>query len=333
MSGVQHKTVTAADDGQRLDRWFKKHVPGVPFGLLQKLIRKGQIRVDGKRAKTDTRLTAGQDVRIPPLADHETEEKPVYRLSPGDKDFVAGLVIYDDGDIVAINKPGGLPSQGGSGQLRHVDGLLEALKNKDGLRPHLIHRLDKETSGVLLCARTPESIRALGKSFTQRSVKKIYGAILSPAPESQDGTIRAPLSKIKDRSIIDEENGKYAETDFIVLDRLGNRAAFVAFWPRTGRNHQIRVHAAAALGCPVLGDNRYARRPDQNTDKDGTDGPPPPLADGLAKRVHLHAFRLRIPHPRTRQILDIAAPLPHDLVKSWKRLGFTPTLKHDPFEE
>ena len=210
MSGVQHKTVTAADDGQRLDRWFKKHVPGVPFGLLQKLIRKGQIRVDGKRAKTDTRLTAGQDVRIPPLADHETEEKPVYRLSPGDKDFVAGLVIYDDGDIVAINKPGGLPSQGGSGQLRHVDGLLEALKNKDGLRPHLIHRLDKETSGVLLCARTPESIRALGKSFTQRSVKKIYGAILSPAPESQDGTIRAPLSKIKDRSIIDEENGKYA---------------------------------------------------------------------------------------------------------------------------
>lgn len=324
MSGVEHKIVGPEDDGQRLDRWFKKHVPGVPFGLLQKLIRKGQVRVDGKRAKTDTRLTAGQDIRIPPVQDQQDKKPYIPHLSDEDKAFMRSLVIYDDGDIVAIDKPEGLATQGGTGQgNRHVDALLPALKNKEGIAPRLVHRLDKETSGVLLMARSAAAVRALGESFKRKDARKIYLAITVPVPEDQEGTIRAPLLKIKDKTVIDEEEGKYAETDFIVLDQAGTEAAFIAFWPRTGRTHQIRAHAAYALETPILGDGRYGGKlPESLENLD------------LSDRLHLHAARLIVPHPLSKKkMLDISAPLPPELRKSWKALGFDPKLKTDPFTE
>ncbi|MCB9988381.1 MAG: RluA family pseudouridine synthase [Rhodospirillales bacterium] len=322
MSGVQHITVGPEDDGQRLDRWFKKHVPGVPFGLLQKLIRKGQIRVDGKRAKTDTRLTTGQDVRIPPVQDPETKSK-IRRLSPEEKAYIRSLVIYDDGDVVALNKPEGIATQGGTGQGgHHIDGLLDGLKNKDGIAPRLVHRLDKETSGVLLLARSAAAVRKLGDSFKSKDVKKIYVAIVVPAPEEYEGTVKAPLLKVKDKTVVDTDEGKYAATDFVVLDKAGKAAAFMAFWPRTGRTHQIRVHAASVMECPILGDDRYGGKvPEELEELD------------LAKRMHLHALRIIVPHPvQNKKILDLKAPLPDDLRKSWKALGFSPNLKIDPFE-
>ncbi len=323
MSGVQHKIVGPEDDGQRLDRWFKKHVPGVPFGLLQKLIRKGQIRVDGKRAKTDTRLSAGQDVRIPPVQDPETKPK-TRKLSVEDKAFIQSLVIYDDGDVVALNKPEGLATQGGTGQGgRHVDALLEGLKNKEGTAPRLIHRLDKETSGVLLCARSAQAVRELGAQFKRRDVKKIYMALTIGVPEQREGTVRAPLLKVKDKTVIDEDEGKRAETDFMVIDHAGKEAAFVAFWPRTGRTHQIRVHAADVLETPILSDGRYGGKIPEELE-----------SLGLAGRLHLHAARLILPHPlQKRKILDLKALLPPELAKSWRALGFETALREDPFAE
>lgn len=315
MSDVRHITVSESDDGQRLDRWMKKIVPEIPFVLAQKLIRKGQVRVDGKRAQMDTRLSAGQDVRIPPV---ETKAKTKKEYIPNDKDrqLLAEITIFDDGDIIAFNKPSGLASQGGGGVEWQIDEMLVLLADRKGRRPMLIHRLDRDTSGVLLCARSPSAIRNLGKSMMGRQASKIYWALTVPAPEQNEGLIRAPLAKatgpIKDRMVIDEgPDSKYAATDFHVMERAGTKAAFVAFRPQTGRTHQIRVHAADALHCPLIGDDKYggaeARLPDM----------------GLADRLHLHARRLRIPHPALpNKTLDITAPLPPELEKSWRAFGF-----------
>lgn len=323
MSGVTKITVKEEDEGQRLDRWIKKRVPDLPWALAQKLIRKGAIRVDGKRGKTDTRLSAGQEIRIPP---HEDKPKTgdAYRPGKNDEALIKAMVIYDDGDVVAINKPWGLASQGGGGVERHVDGMAQFLENKKGLRPRLIHRLDRDTSGVLLMARSAEAVRRLGKSFMGRRVRKIYWAIVAPAPPQNDGVIKASLAKAKgpdkDRMVIDDgEDSKTAVTDFEVIERAHTEAAFVAFWPRTGRTHQIRVHAADALRCPIVGDEKYGGK-DMG-------------AAGLSPRLHLHARRLVIEHPLTGKTLDIAADLPPELKKSWKALGFDPACRTDPFGE
>jgi 23S rRNA pseudouridine955/2504/2580 synthase len=324
MNGVRTIKVTEEDDGQRLDRWLKKRVPEIPYGLMQKFIRKGAIRVDGKRGKTDTRLAAGQEIRIPPVEDKPQTESG-YRPGKGDEAFVKSITIYDDGDIMAINKPWGLASQGGGGVERHVDGMMESVLNKKGLRPRLIHRLDRDTSGILLLARSAEAVRRLGKIFMGRRVRKIYWAITAPAPSQDDGVIEASLVKgmkgaEKDRMIIDDgEDSKHAITDFSVLERAGKQAAFVAFWPRTGRTHQIRVHAADALKCPIVGDPKY--------------GGAEMSSAGLAPRLHLHARRLVLEHPMTGKELEIIAPLPDELKQSWKALGFDPNTRGDPFRE
>lgn len=318
MSGERIIKVSEEDDGQRLDRWIKKRAPEVPYALAQKLIRKGAIRVDGRKSKTDSRLAAGQEVRIPAVEDRGVQNPKGMKRETGDPDYIRSMIIRDDGDIVALNKPGDIATQGGGGVERHIDGLLEHLKDRKDRRPRLIHRLDRDTSGVLLCARTQESVRGLGKSFHDRSAQKIYWAVVVPAPAQDEGTIKAPLAKAtgehKDRMYVDEgEESKMAITDFIVMERAGKKAAFVAFLPRTGRTHQIRVHAADVLGCPIMGDGKYGGAAAR---LEGMD---------LSPRLHLHARRLVLPHPKGGKRLDFTASLPPELQKTWDAFGFDTT--------
>ncbi|MGH1402646.1 MAG: RluA family pseudouridine synthase [Alphaproteobacteria bacterium] len=332
MSELKFIKVKEDDDGQRLDRWIKKYVPEMPYILAQKLMRKGQIRVDGKRAKPETRIVAGQEVKIPPFSEGNGVRKVMKKkITDDDRIFMREMVIYEDEDIIALNKPAGLATQGGTGTKRHIDGLLEVFKNKEGVVPRLVHRLDKDTSGVLLLARSAKCARELGFAFKDRNVRKVYWAVVTPTPEMLDGTIRAPILKSGgnyEKMVIDEEEGKYAETEYSVLENAGRAAAFVAFWPRTGRTHQIRVHAAQALGSSIIGDGKYRAEKDEECKLLDAD-----LAGlNLAKRLHLHARRLILPHPMKKtKTLDITAPLSPELVKSWKALGFNHKDKQDPF--
>ncbi len=331
---LRHITVTQDDDGQRLDRWLKRVAPDVPYVLVQKLLRKGQIRIDGKRVKPDTKLVAGQSVKIPPVAKLDDQHskrglKELQIISSEDEDFIRSLVIHDDGDVIALNKPAGIPVQGGTNIKRHIDGLLDVLVNKEGVRPRLVHRLDKDTSGILLLARSSQVAKKLGAVFKDRDVKKIYWALVSPVPNMREGTIRAPLIKAggpdKEKMIVDEEFGKTAFTDYVVLENVGEQMAFVAFWPRTGRMHQIRVHAQM-MGTPVLGDWKYRLEGEEAAELRGQFA-------GIehARRLHLHAHRITLKHPTQKDWLDISAPLPEDLATSWKRFGFDPNYKGDPF--
>lgn len=324
MASARILTVPADDNGQRLDRWLKRVADDLPFILVQKLLRKGQIRVDGKRAKGEQKLSAGQDVRLPPLA---PDRKPPKKqdISDADAAFIRSLVLYDQDGLIAINKPAGLATQGGSKVARHVDGMLGALSDENGVRPRLVHRLDRETSGLLLLARSAEMARRMGRVFESRNIKKLYWALIAPAPAVERGTIRAPLLKKevgpdKDKVVVDEKEGKTALTDFVIIDKAANDAAFAMFWPRTGRMHQIRVHAAV-LGCPILGDKKYGQRVESLE----------AVADPA--RLHLHAWRLMFRHPLTNQWLDLQAPLSDDLKKTWKALGFDPAESADPFPD
>lgn len=320
MSGVRHITVSEDEDGQRLDRFLQKHLRGTPFGLLQKLMRSGQIRVNSKRVKAATRIEVGQSVRIPPMEDRPQEDK---RLSQRDAQFIRDLVIYDDGDIIALNKPSGLATQGGTNTERHIDGMLDALVNDKGTRPRLVHRLDKDTSGVLLLARSSDMARKMGKIFQGRNIRKIYWALTVPAPEINSGEIKAPVIKAggmgKEKMIV-HEDGQHAVTLFDIVDRAHKQMAFVAFWPRTGRTHQIRVHANH-MGCPILGDGKY--------------GGQEAMIDGIdhIRRVHLHARSISFHHPRNNKHIEINAPLADDLLKSWKDFGFDPNSSYEAFQD
>lgn len=321
MMDVRHITVPKDDDGQRLDRWLKKNVEEISFVMAQKLIRTGQIRVDGKRAKPDDRLVAGQEIRLPPM-DARPEKSDQYRLRPEDAELMIKSVIYDDGDVLAINKPSGIATQGGMNIERHIDGMLEALTGPDGVKPRLVHRLDKETSGVLLLARSAEMARRLGKMFQGRDMKKIYWAITAPAPAEMEGEIKAPLIKgtegpNKDKMLVDAKNGQRAYTNYEVMEVASRQAAFVAFMPKTGRTHQIRVHAAH-MGFPLLGDSKYGQ-------KAAIEGP------GIPQRLHLHARSLEFQHPVTRKKLKLSAPLPADLARSWDSFGFQKKPDREPF--
>ncbi len=318
MTGARHVIISADEDGQRLDRWLKKQ--GFSFAAAQKIVRTGQVRIDGKRAKADTKLIKGQDVRLPPS---DPPKKKAQKFSESDRQFLKDLTLYEDEDIIALNKPAGLATQGGSGIKKHIDGMLPALAGKDGVAPRLVHRLDRETSGVLLLAKNAETARKLGRMFQGKDIRKIYWALCAPAPEMQSGDIRAALRKgdgaEKEKMIIDEKDGQRAQTFFDVIERAGTRAAFVAFWPRTGRTHQIRVHAAAS-GFAVLGDEKYA---------------PTDQVEGLdpAPGLHLHAREVSFQHPARREVVTIKAPLPADKAESWCSLGFDPKSKVPVFED
>ncbi|MCK5373928.1 MAG: RluA family pseudouridine synthase [Alphaproteobacteria bacterium] len=331
-------TVKQDDDGQRLDRWLRKSVPELSYVLAQKLLRKGQIRINGKRVKPDTRIEAGQKVKIPPSAFQRQDGKPSRipfkpKITDKDRAFMRSLVIYEDEDIIALNKPYNLAVQGGTNTKYHIDGMLEVFKNKEGVVPRLVHRLDKDTSGILLLARSAKVARALGENFKRHDIRKIYWAVVSPVPEVFEGTIKAPILKSGgdyEKMEINEEEGKIAVTEYVVIENAGREAAFIAFWPRTGRTHQIRVHAAKVLGCGVLGDRKYRATKDEESKRIEADL----VGMDIVKRLHLHAHRLILPHPiKSGHMLDIVAPLPVDLVRSWKALGFNHKYKQDPFEE
>ncbi len=321
MSGVYYLEVSEDEDGQRLDRFLQKHLKGVPFGLLQKLMRKGQIRVNSVRVKAATRLVAGQSVRIPPMEERKVEVKK--KIGERDAQMMRDMVIYDDGYIIALNKPPGLATQGGTNVAKHVDGFLDVLVKEDGVRPRLVHRLDKDTSGLLLLARSSKVAKEMGRVFLSREIKKIYWALTVPAPEMNEGEIRAPIMKSGgegfEKMIVDQE-GQSAITLFDIIERAHKQAAFVAFWPRTGRTHQIRVHAAH-MGCPIMGDGKY--------------GGQEAFVDGMqhSRRVHLHAHSIKFKHPMTGKQIELSAPLADDLVKSWKNFGFDPYTEVIPFQD
>jgi 23S rRNA pseudouridine955/2504/2580 synthase len=315
MTGVETRIVAPDDEDIRLDRWFRRIAPGLTHGRLEKLLRTGQVRVDGKRAKASQRLKPGQQVRVPPLGEApEPAPGAAARLALDPKlaAEVRGWVLHRDPDVIAIAKPAGLAVQGGSGTRRHLDAMLDALAFDADERPRLVHRLDRDTSGVLLLARSAAAARRLADAFRGRDAQKLYWAIVAGSPERDAGTIDLPLAKKPGRSgeqvVVDRENGQRAVTGLRVIDRAGRRAAWLALWPHTGRTHQLRVHCAA-IGTPILGDGKYGGR---EAFLPGAE---------VAKRLHLHARRIDIAHPAGGRLV-VTAPLPADLQATWRFFGF-----------
>jgi 23S rRNA pseudouridine955/2504/2580 synthase len=345
MSGVQHLTVAEDEGEQRLDRWLKRRFPQLTQAMVEKFCRKGELRVDGGRVKAATRLEAGQSVRIPPLPE-ASAPAPALRpaeagLPADDVKMIQDAVLWRDEHVIALNKPPGLPSQGGSGQGdRHVDALTEALKFGYKERPVLVHRLDKDTSGVLLLARTPRVARRLGEAFRARSTRKIYWAIVAGVPGPAMGTIRYGLVKaggprvekmrcIHPDEVAATEGAKRATTDYAVLERLGGRAAWVALVPVTGRTHQLRAHMAE-IGHPIVGDGKYGGSGQDNPG----DGWGAQLGGEISRKLHLHARSIRFEHPITGASVTITAPLPAHMAKSWKTFGWSEgDVPADPFED
>lgn len=310
---VRQFTVQHDDDGVRLDRWFKRHLPQVGFATVSRWARTGQIRVDGKRADPADRLSAGQVLRVPPGGDAPAKggAKPRRELSEEEIARAEAMVITKDRAAIVLNKPPGLATQGGSGMKEHVDGLLDAFAD-DGPRPRLVHRLDKDTSGVLLIARTPGSAAFFSKRFSGRTARKIYWAIITGVPDVSDGLIDLPLAKQPgtggEKMMVDKSGeGQPARTRYRVLDRAGNRACWVELQPLTGRTHQLRVHMAA-IGHPIVGDGKYG-------------GPDAFLSGTISRKMHLHARRLIIDHP-DGDVIDARAELPEHFANTMANLGF-----------
>jgi len=310
---VRQFTVGRDDAGVRLDRWFKRHLPQVGFAIVSRWARTGQIRIDGKRADVDTRLEVGQVLRVPPGGEAKPGiggPRPRKPLTEEQIALADSMVLTQDRAAIVLNKPPGLATQGGSGTFEHVDGLLDAFA-QGANRPRLVHRLDKDTSGVLLIARTAGSAAFFSKRFSGRTAKKIYWALVVGVPSIDDGMIELPLAKQPgtggEKMHVDEEAGQSARTRYRVLDRAGNRAAWVELHPMTGRTHQLRVHMAA-IGHPIVGDGKYG-------------GQEAFLSGSISRKMHLHARRLIIEHPDGTP-LDVTAPLPEHFATSLEQLGF-----------
>jgi 23S rRNA pseudouridine955/2504/2580 synthase len=319
VTAAKTETVAAADGVVRLDRWFRRHYPALSHGRLEKLLRTGQIRVDGRRVRASERIEPGQRVRVPPSA--EAASPPAQRLPPEEEAAARRLVLYRDETLLVLNKPPGLAVQGGSGQRRHLDAILDGLRFGSEERPRLVHRLDKETSGVLLIARTAAAAAHLARAFREKTAKKIYWALVAGLPKAKEGRIDLPLRKAAgadgERVRPDAEEGKRALTLYRVLDNAGNRASFLLLLPLTGRTHQLRVHCAA-LGTPILGDAKYG-------------GGAAEIAGLPVSGLHLHARALEIAHP-SGGTLRITAPLPLHMRASCDFFGFAPPEK-DPFAD
>jgi 23S rRNA pseudouridine955/2504/2580 synthase len=316
---VVNLSVDADEDDTRLDRWLKRKFHGLTQGQIEKALRKGEIRVDGARAKSNTRVKAGQTVRIPPIAAapdrEEADEKPRARLKSSDADMMRSLVIYEDDQIIALNKPAGLAVQGGTGTIRHVDALSRALVDDTAEKPRLVHRLDRDTSGVLVLAKTVGTANFLGKLFRSRELDKIYWAVTLGVPHPASGEIRGWMiksagpgsDKEKMRQAAQNEKGAvHAVTLYSVVQNAGRKAAWVALKPETGRTHQLRFHMAE-LGCAIVGDRKYTC--DRETPQ------------GLAEGLHLHARALRLPN-RGGPPIEIVAELPQHMKQTFDVLGF-----------
>jgi 23S rRNA pseudouridine955/2504/2580 synthase len=325
MTGVQQVPVADDEADVRLDRWFKRHFPDLTHGGLEKLLRTGQIRIDGARAKSNHRMQPGQVVRVPPLGSVSGQGKPravVRALSDEDTALIQGMVIYKDKELIALNKPPGLAVQGGSKTTRHIDGMLDALQFDSDERPRLVHRLDRDTSGVLIVARSAQAAAKLGRAFQGHDIEKTYWCLVIGYPQHPAGTISAALAKSgpegQERMCWDEEKGKKAVTDYRVISTAGEKITWLELMPQTGRTHQLRAHCAI-IKAPIVGDKKYTVKhdhPDQEIDlHDGL------LAD-VADQLCLHARELTL-NLLGRKPLTVTAPLPKHMSTAFRDLGFS----------
>lgn len=342
---VQMLTVTEDEGEQRLDKWLRRRFPHLNQVAVEKLCRTGQIRVDSGRVKASDRVLPGQTVRVPPLPDAAPRtEARVQGVSAADARMIQAAVLWKDEHMIVLNKPAGLPSQGGSGQGdRHVDGLAEALKFGYKEKPKLVHRLDKDTSGVLMLARTDRVARALSEALRHRNARKIYWAVVAGVPHPKQGSIKFALEKAPGRGrggegekmlcvhpakMAEHPDAKRAHTDYFTLWFLGTRLSWMALEPVTGRTHQLRAHMAE-IGHPIIGDGKYGGSETENLG----DGWGAGAGGDLSKKLHLHARSLTIEHPITKKLMTFTAPLPEHMARTWKLLDWKEDdVPADPFE-
>jgi 23S rRNA pseudouridine955/2504/2580 synthase len=325
-TSVQNTAVTADESGMRLDRFLEARFPGLSFSHIQRVIRKGEVRVNGKRAQPKQRLEAGQTVRIPPLRlDQPKPRAPGDEADQKTRDFLKSITLYEDDDVLVLNKPMGLAVQGGSGTTRHLDGMLEVLRDAHGQRPRLVHRLDKDTAGCLLVARTRFAATALAKTFRSRSARKVYWALVAGVPKVPQGRISTFLAKEErdEESFMriarhGEKGASHAVTYYAVVETAGPLLAWLSLKPVTGRTHQLRAHMDH-IGHPIVGDPKYFALENWQ------------LPGGMQNRLHLLARRIAVPHPRGG-VIDITAPLPPHMLQSWNLIGLD-AKRYDPIED
>jgi len=317
VSDARSFTVADDDDGIRLDRWFKRHMPDASFNIVSRWARTGQLRLDGKRVAPGDHIAAGQVIRVPPLEAPAPEKKATkpkrerVALSPEDQELIESMVLHKDRAAIVLNKPPGLATQGGTKTEHHVDGLLDGIQYEAEGRPKLVHRLDKDTSGVLLLARSSGAAAHFAKAFSSRTARKLYWALVVGVPSIEDGMVELPIAKQPgtggEKMHVDLKEGAPARTRYRVIERAGNTTAWVQLEPYTGRTHQLRVHMAA-IGHPIVGDGKYG-------------GQDAFLTGGISRKMHLHARRLRVDHPDGSK-LDVSAEPPRHFVESIAHLGF-----------
>jgi len=342
---VQTFEVNEDEEGMRLDRWFKRRMPMLSLSHLNKIVRTGEVRVDGSRVKTATRLAKGQSIRVPPLK-LPAQVAPAQVVSPADLDTLKSIIVFEDRDLLVLNKPFGLALQGGSGTTRHIDAMLAAMPNERGDRPVLVHRLDRDTSGVLLAAKTRRVAAELGEVFRSRQARKIYWALVEGVPKPAQGRISLYLAKgdglgdarstrrgetrgsLEKMRVVahGHEDARHSVTYYAIVDKVPPRLAWLSLKPVTGRTHQLRAHAEA-IGHPVIGDPKYGRTAAAVTHRND---PMRMIPEGIERKLHLLARRLVLPHPRGGT-LDVTAPLPPHMQHTFDMFGFDPE-RFDPIE-
>lgn len=349
-TGVQTLVVEPDEAGMRLDRWFKRRFPGLALSHLAKIARKGEVRVDGKRVDTATRLEEGQSVRVPPLTLEAPDAPAVKRINPEDAEAIRRMTLYEDKHVLVLNKPFGLAVQGGSGTKHHIDGMLASLADEKGNRPVLVHRLDRDTCGVLLIAKNRKIAAELGETFRSRKAQKIYWALVEGVPKPSQGRISLYLAKgpgmgdersqksrrgeaaknvQADREKMrvakhGEEDAQHSLTYYAIVDKIAPKCAWLSMKPLTGRTHQLRAHAEA-IGHPIFGDPKYGKEDHRRRDAMHV------MPETLDRKLHLLARRLVLPHP-AGGVIDVTAPLPEHMQKTWDMFGFD-AKQYDPIVE